>query len=85
MPSRWFTWNAVLFSLKINRKYRLLSVMILFVCVEVLRPSQLIMVMSSTASWHNHTFTWAGLVFLAVNQYLCTIFRQKQTTVINFA
>ena len=34
----------------------------LFVCVEVLRPSQLIRVMSSAVSLPNHTFSWAGLV-----------------------
>ena len=35
---------------------------ILFICVKVLRPTQPIMVMSSTVSLPNHTFSWAGLV-----------------------
>ena len=34
----------------------------LFVCVEVLQPSQSIRVMSSAVSLPNHTFSWAGLV-----------------------
>ena len=29
-----------------------------FVCVEVLRPSEPNVVMSSVVSLHNHTFTW---------------------------
>ena len=35
---------------------------VLFVCVEVLRPSQPNGVMSSAVSLPNHTFYWAGLV-----------------------
>ena len=33
-----------------------------FVCSEVLRPSQPIRVMSSAVSLPDHTFSWAGLV-----------------------
>ena len=51
-----------------------------FVCVGVLRPSQPTGVMSSAVSLPNHTFSCAGLVLLAVNQYLCTFFRQKLAT-----
>ena len=29
----------------------------------------------------NHTFSWVGLDLLAVNQYLCTFFHQKLTTI----
>ena len=39
-------------------------------CVKVLRPSQPIKVMSSVVSLPNHIFSWAGLVVLAINQYL---------------
>ena len=48
------------------------------VCVEVLRPSQPIWVLSSVVSLpKTHTFFWEGLVLLAINQYLCTFFHQK--------
>ena len=50
------------------------------VCVEVLRPIQLIRVMSSAVSLPNNTFSWTGLVLKAVDQYLCIFFRQKLTT-----
>ena len=49
-------------------------------CVEVLRPSQPIRVISSAVSLPNHTIGWTGLVLEAVNQFLCTFFRQKLTT-----
>ena len=52
--------------------------MILFVCFEVLRPIQPAGVMSSTVSLPNHTFSWAGLNLVMVNQYLCTFFCKKQ-------
>ena len=48
--------------------------------VEVWHTSQPIMVMSSTVSLPNHTFSWAGLVLLATNLYLCTFFHHKLTT-----
>ena len=41
-----------------------LSSPLLFVCVEVLWPSQPIRVMSSVVSLSNHTFSWAGLVLM---------------------
>ena len=48
--------------------------------VEVWHTSQPITVMSSIVSLSNHTFSWAGLVLLATNLYLCTFFRHKLTT-----
>ena len=51
----------------------------LFVCVEVLQPSEPIGVILSSIILPGYTFSWAGLV-LAVKQYLCTFFHQKLTT-----
>ena len=50
------------------------------VCVEVLRPSQPIGVLLSAFNLPNNTFSWAGLVLWAVNQYLCTFICQILTT-----
>ena len=48
-----FQFLVVKFSIYLNRR-----VFVMFVCVEVLRPSQPIGVMSSAVSLPNHTFTW---------------------------
>ena len=53
----------------------------LFVSVEDLCLSQPIRVMWSMGSSPNHTFSGAGLVLQVINQYLCTFFHQKLTTV----
>ena len=39
-----------------------IDLVIYFICVEILRPSQPNRVMSSVVSLPNHTFNWAGLV-----------------------
>ena len=48
----------------------------LFVCAEVLRPSQPNWVMSSAVSLPNH-FYWTGLVLNAVNQYCAYSFARN--------
>ena len=48
----------------------------LFVCVELLQPSQLNGVMSSVVSLPNHTY-WAGLVLYAINQYCAYSFARN--------
>ena len=55
------------------------------VCVEVLGPRQAIRVMSSAVSLSYHTFSWAGLrvVFLTVNQYLCTLVQLVHRNIYN--
>ena len=63
-----------------DKSNRFCWLLCLFVCVEVLRPSQPIRVMSCAVSLPNYTFSWTVSVLLAVNQYLWTFFRQKLTS-----
>ena len=82
---KWFEWCSVYtdkgsMGLRKLRCKGVYSIRKDFVCVEVLRPSQLIRVMSSLVSLPNHTFFWKGLILKATYQYLCTFFRQKLIT-----
>ena len=53
---------------------------ILFVCVEVLQPSQPISVMLSLISLPNRSLLWAGLVSMQLTSTCAYFFRQKETT-----
>ena len=59
--------------------FQCLPTLSLFVCVEVLRPSQPSGVMSSAVSLPNHTFTGQASS-KRLTSILCTFFRQKVTT-----
>ena len=68
--SKYLSWDTNLHKLQEFHLY-------IYLCVEVLRPSQPIRVMLSVV-----VYLMTGLILYEVNQYLCTFFCQKLTTAI---